>query len=330
MAKSKKKKKPAGKKHVKAAVVERKTVQAKKFPLKTVIIIFAVLAAVQMVYFTLKAVKQSKKPGLVTSWNYSTGGVTSMAEYGGHLYVLNSQSGLVYKYAKMDGTLLSKFKVNDWIGGAAETSAGETFILTRNNRILKYDSEGKPAGEAIIPVEAGLSWLALDSKDNIIAANYNKGKIYKLSPSMEKIFEAGGKGVGREMFDNIGRIYAGPGDSVYCVNWIYTGSSAKKKKMEVKIFSAKGKFIRSWLVKGIKKYSPLEDIAVGSSGNVYINCHFGSYVMVYNSKGRVLGSFDRDKNKMFYTAVPSAIAGGKEGLIFIATSKIGVFKEIKY
>jgi hypothetical protein len=107
-------------------------------------------------------------------------------------------------------------------------------------------------------------------------------------------------------------------------------NNMKDAKMEIKIFSADGKYKNSWLVKGMKSFDGFTNMAIAQNGDVYMNVLQDKRIYVYNNKGKLLGSFNENDKKTFTIQYTASITGGKNGLIYVCTYKIGVFGVIDY
>ena len=332
MAKRKTKKAAsAAKRKAKAAATPRvKTAEAPRKPGKGIFLIaalcvFALLVAAEMYYVSKKSAVRSMRPQFVKSWAKSHKGVTSIAAYSNHLYMIDNTRGSVYKYDRQNGTLLKIYEYEEGVYGAAEASGGTLFILHKNNTITRISSGDKVLGKIPLGGIQIAGWIDIDSNDNLFISDKGTGKITKFSPEMEKTAEFGGSGTGKDKFIQLAKVFTAPDDTIYCVNRV------ERKSMDIKIFTNDGKFKKSWPVKQIQEFSGLENIAVSPSGEVYINSFDASKVFVFDNNGKFLSTFETDTAKRFVITYPASLCGDKkEDLLYVDTHQLGIFNYIKY
>jgi hypothetical protein len=307
-----------------APVVTGKSSMLKKI-LITFFAVFLAANIVELFVFMGKAMHKQNYPVLATQWAHNYTGCTSIGEYGGYIYGIDNTRGDVYINKKDSGQLVTKLNFKEGVYSALEDSAGVIWVLARTGEVLKVDpgnfrtvSRIKPEGSV------SASWMDIDSKDNFYIANPSSSVITKYDRNFKKLLAFGGRSEGNDGFFNLGKIFTGPGDEIYCMNYLKTG------KLEIKIFASDGKFINAWTVYGIKSFDGLTNMAIAPDGDAYINDSGQSKVFVFNNKGNMLGSFSGTEDKSFSIVYIASITGGKNGLIYVATHDMGVFKTIDY
>lgn len=322
--------KKSGKKAVKKIVSTPAAVAAaapKKSGLMMVVIAAIVLFTAAEIYIVVQNnIRQSKKPEFVQSWpsEYKKG-LTSMGEYGNYLYVVdNTTTGFVYKTDKRDGKLTYLYQLPELVYSAVEDSKGDIYILDKKNTVQVFYANNKPKRKIKLEGMEAAGWMEVDGKDNFYVVDLTNSYITKYDSDFNKVARFGGRGDGSGNFTNAGKVFAGPNDTLYCVNMLDTN------KAQIKILDSNGKFKKAWPVKNLKKFSFLENLAVLPDGYVYINSFEGSSIFVFDANGKFMGSFDTDKSKRFLVTYPSSMTGGKNGLLYVATHQLAAFKPIKY
>jgi hypothetical protein len=328
MAKKKVKAPSSRKKNVAVPVAAPKVVEPVKKPNNMMAIMLAVVIVfvVAEIYFvTVKTIRQSKRPFYVNSWIHNYKGCTSIGEYGNYIYAIDNTRGDVYKTDKVSGQLEKILSFPEGVYSALENSKGELYILTKSNEVFLVDGKTYKTIKKIKPEGITDSiWMEIDSKDNFFIVSPTSSTVVKYGPDFNKLLVFGGRGDDKQNLSGIGKVFAGPKDELYVMN------SYKPGFMEVKVFDNNGKFLRAWPINNIKKFDALTNMAVAPDGNVYINAYEESKIYVFSGTGKFLGSFDGDKDKRFQIVYAASITGGKNGLIYIHTHKLVVFKTINY
>jgi sugar lactone lactonase YvrE len=284
------------------------------------------LVVVAEVYFiTVTSIRQSKRPLYVNSWAHQYKGLTSVGEYGNFLYGIDNTRGDVYKTDKNTGVLEKILSFSEGVNSAVADSKDDIFILTKDNQIFKVDGRTyKTVKKFKIGDMKEISWMEIDSKDNLFFSSPSSGLVAKYDPDFKKLLQFGGPSEDKGGISSAAKIFAGPKDDMYVMD------AYKPGEIAIKIFDDNGKFIRSWPVKKIKKFDSLTNMAVAADGNVYINSYDESKIYVFGPAGKFLGSFDGDKDKRFQIIYAASITGGKSGLIYVVTHQLVVFKTINY
>ncbi|HRU38578.1 MAG TPA: NHL repeat-containing protein [Candidatus Goldiibacteriota bacterium] len=294
--------------------------------LMVVLGVFILFTAAEILLVVQKTVRQGKKPEFVTSFpNEFKKGLTSLGEYGNHLYAVDSTTnGFVYKVSKKDGRLVKLYQIPEMVCSAVEDKNGDVYILDKQNTVQVFSSKDEPKKKIPLDGIKGACWLELDMKGNFYVIDCGSSMITKYDQDFNKKASFGGQGEGKAAFKSLGKLFAAPNGDLYCVNML------KLNEAQIKILDANGKFKKAWPVKAMSKFSDLANLAITPDGYVYINAFENSLIYVYDSNGKFMGSFDTDAQKRFLITFPPSIAGGKEGLLYIPTHSLGVFKPIHY
>src|ERR1035437_5194482 len=288
--------------------------------------VLVIFTSVEIFMVAQQKIKQNKRPEFIMSWpsEYKKG-LTSMGEYGDFIYgVENTSTGLVYKIDKKDGSLAFLFQLPELVYSAVQDSKGDIYILDKKNTIHVFGPDNKLKKKITVDDAKTAGWIEVDSKDNFYVVDLTSSIITKYDPNFKKIFSFGGRGIGNENFTNVGKVFDGPNDQLYCVNML------DENKAQIKIFDSNGKYKKSWLIKNVKKFTFLENLAILPDGYVYLNSFADSLIYVFDNNGKFKGTFDTDIGKKFLITSPSSITGGKNGIIYVATHDLVAFKPIKY
>jgi hypothetical protein len=323
------------KKSTKSGVVRRKTKAAEVPVIKAVepvkkpnnmfmviLAVFVIFTVAEIFFITAKNARESKRPFYVDSWPHNYKGSTSIGEYGNYLYALDNTRGDAYKTDKATGVMVKIFSFPVGLWSFMENSKGEMYVLTKTNEVLVLDPKTYKTVQTIQleGIKDGL-WMDVDSKDNFYIVGSTTGYITKFGPGFKKILSFGGRGDEKGSMSGPSKVFVGPKDDLYVMNSYAPG------KLEVKIYDENGKFLRSWPITKIKK---LTNMAVAADGNVYVNSYEESKIFVFSPTGKFLSSFDGDKDKKFQIMYAASLTGGKNGLIYVHTHKMGIFKTINY
>jgi hypothetical protein len=327
---AKKKAKAVAAKKKAAAPVNRavKAAETAKKPGSMVMVLLAavVLVVIGEIYFiTMKSIRESKKPFYVNSWPHQYKGLTSIGEYGNYIYGIDNTRGDVYKTEKTTGTLEKILNFTEGVSSAVQNSKGDIYILDKTNDVIQVDGKTyKTVKKFKIEDVKDVSWMELDSKDNFFFTSSSSGLISKYSPDLKKVLQFGGRGEGKGAVNSPAKIFAGSNDDMYVMD------SFRPGEVQVEVFDDNGKFIKSWPVKNIKKFDSLTNMAIAADGNVYINAYEESKIYVYGPSGKFMSSFDGDKDKRFQIVYAASVTGGKNGLIYVVTHKMAIFKTMTY
>ncbi|MCE5300642.1 MAG: NHL repeat-containing protein [Spirochaetia bacterium] len=290
-----------------------------------VLAVFLLVTAVEVYFVSMKAVRQSKRPLYVNSWPHNYKGCTSIGEYGNYIYAVDNTRGDVYKTNKQNGVLEKILSFPEGTYSAMEDAAGNIYVLTKNDGVFCIDGKTYKTKEKIKLDEVkNPIWMDIDSKGNFFVVSADTNTVVKYDNAFTKITVFGGNGEEKSSLSGAGKVIVGPNDNVYVMN------APKNNTMEIKQYDNDGKFIRMWPVTNMNKFDSLTNLAIAADGNVYINVYQESRINVYSPSGKYLGSFDSDKDKKFQIIYAASITGGREGLLYVYTHKMAVFKTIKY
>jgi outer membrane protein assembly factor BamB len=314
----------------KAALPEApvKPVESVKKPNSMLLLIlaaFVLLTAGEIYLMGVKSARESKKPVYVKSWPNHYHGLTSVGQYGGFIYGVDGERGVVYKTNKETGSLDKLLTYTEGVNTALENSKGEFYILMKTSEIFQVDPVTYKTIRKLRP--GGMTdayWMDVDSKDDILLISASTGKIAKFSKDFVKIKEFAGRGDDKGSLNAPGKIFVDSMDQVYALENKGPGALA------VKVYDNDGKFLRSWNVTKVKKFDQLTSLAIANDGNVYINSFDEKKIYVFNAAGKYLGSFDTDKDRKFQIAYIPAMTGAKDGNIYVATHMFATFKPIVY
>ncbi|MGD0566560.1 MAG: hypothetical protein ABSA34_04420 [Candidatus Goldiibacteriota bacterium] len=308
-----------------AVLPPQKPVFKYKNLLAIAVAVLIIISIFEVIPFVSGSFKKVKNPALLYSWTHNYGGCTSISECGPNIYGIDNTRGDIYVNEKVAGTFLKKVTIPEGVLTISGDSAGNIFVLDRKNEILKLDPKTfKTVKKTALEGAGNYSWMDIDSKDNFYAANSSTQQIVKFNSSFVKTGAFGGPGGGREGFDYLGKIAAGPGDDIYALNFL------KDRKLEIKVFTSDGKYKYNWTADSMKSIDSYSGIAVAPDGDVYLSSMNDAAVYVYSAQGRHLGTFNQDDAKTFTITYIASICGGRNGVIYVATSKMAAFGVINY
>lgn len=292
---------------------------------KKVIVAIAVVAAVLLIvgeiaFVVSKQGRANKKPILISTWDVKYGGQIGMPVSGNHLYVIDSNWNQIQKREKINGKHIITYKFDITPLWAGENSAGEVFVMLRNqDKIFKMEGT-KPVEYIKGGLQKAINFV-IDSDDNFVVADGGSAKIIKFNPQGEKMLEMGGRGSGKGKFFNIGKVTIDHKDNIYAID---TGTP-----LMVKSFSKQGDFIREWKLP-LARLHGLENLAVTNDGNVYINDWNDATIKVFNSRGKALGKFTHNEGMTYKIGAPGAFSGGWDNYIYVGSHNVAVFEPIDY
>jgi len=220
--------------------------------------------------------------------------------------------------------LINLYQLPELVYSAVEDSKGCVYILDKRDTVHVFTPDDKPKKKIKLDGIQAACWLEIDSTDNFYVIDCSNSVISKYDPDFNKMASFGGRGEGKNKFKSVGKIFAGPNDDLYCINMLNLNEA------QIKILDSNGSFKKAWQVKNMRKFSDLASLAITKDGYVYINAFEDSRINVYDNNGRFMGSFDTDGSKKYLITFPPSIAGGKNGLLYIPTHGLAVFKPIKY
>ncbi len=296
----------------------------KKNPFIVPVIIAVVLMAIAAeIYFVVqKEMALNKKPVFVKKWKGEYKGQIGIPVYGDNLYVIDNQQNQVKIFDKMSGNVKGVIETKKTPMWAVQTSKGNVFVLVSgSNKLLKYEEE-KKTGEIVLNGFSSPAGLAVDSTDNLYVSEHGTNKIHKFNLKGKKLKEFGGRGGSKDKFEKIGRIFTGPDDKIYALDY-------GKDKGYIKIFKPNGKLVNSFGI-DVESLTGLENIAIMHDGNMYVNDFKGSQILVYNPGGKLISKFNYDRDGRFKIAYPGSISGGYDNRLYVASHAIGIFEAIEY
>lgn len=287
-------------------------------------ILFAVIVVAEVYFVMQKSARESKRPVFVSSLDKSYAGITSMGEYGSHIYVTNAENGEVRKIDKNTGKILQIIDVTDGAIYTLENMAGQTYVLTKKNSIIIYNENMKEIKRLALQGITQAVWFDIDKDDNIYVADGPNGKITSFDKDFNKLTTFGGNGINKDQFIGLAKLKVSSNGEIYA----FESSGNNTGRMHV--MSNTGKTRLVYKVDRLSKISFLTNFVITPDGYVYFNDFEGNCVVIYNPKGEYMGKFDTDTAKSFLITYPAAIAGGNNGLIYVATHRLGIFSPIKY
>ncbi len=291
-------------------------------PIVAAVIVIAIIVLEMMVSIN-KEKQMTKKPEIVKYWTGVYKGPWGMMMYGDNFYIADHDQSQMQKYNKMTGELITAYTIGTNIEPiwAAESKAGDTYIITRNSGILyRFAGQKKIAEMKLDGVNNPVN-MAINSKDVLYISEGSTAKVIKFDLNGAKHGEFGGIGGGSSQFkQSIGRLFIDSKDNILVI---------EPSDMMVKVFNSKDQFLRQWKIT-VQKPFGFEGLATTPDGDVYVNDYNGSQILVYNEQGKQIGKFDRDLTGNFVISYPASICGGNDGYVYVCTHHIAIFKAIKY
>ena len=320
MAKKKKSVKSAPKTEVKAVPVKAEKGNSALIMIIAVIVI--ALTAFESIVIVNNDKQMKKKPVLVGSYKAIYHSVICSVVYNSDYISIDEYVNQIQVQDKMTGAVKGIFEGKDgqpiW---CAETKDGMIFAILKNSNVVWAIKNYKKSAEFTMADCQSPSGIVADSQDNLIIADSKTGKIFKYNTKGEKLAEFAGYGDGKDKNAlPIGKIFIDAKDNVFAL----TGGTCG-----VKGFTKDGKFLTEFKLL-TNEVCQLADIAPTPDGNLYINYFNGSEVLVYNTKGKLIGRFSKDVTGNFAISSPGTIAGGTDGFVYVGTYAVGVFNPIKY
>jgi|GEM_PF-3131657 hypothetical protein len=284
--------------------------------------LLAVFTAVEIIGPINKSSMVFHEPDLITRWKTGpqTKGVTSVYLYGNNLYYMDSTRGEMDKYDVMTGRYYAKYAVPQGIISMGQRANGDVLALSKQNFLMVFGG-GSAAGpvQETLPGCGNAASMAVDSKDNILVLDAAAKSVIKYGPGLKIISEFGARELNAPE-----RIYAGPDDRVYVLDYV------SGQKIYAVIFSSTGKFIRKFKVMQSKQLMHYEGLAITPKGELYINDLQGGFVDVFSDTGWHLGRFKSASDGVSAIIYPAGICGGGEGFFVVPVYEALVMKNIKF
>lgn len=332
MAKKKAKKK-VGMKQKKTSRKKEKQVEAgkenvsaakKKNPFIVPVIIAVVLLAIAAeIYFVAqKEMKLNKKPVFVKKWKGTYKSHEGIPVYGQNMYIIDYKQNQIQVYDKTSGSVKTIIETKGRPQWAVETTKGDVLVMISGSNVLKKYQNGKMTGEIALAGSANPVGMAIDSEDNLYVSEHGSNKIIKYNIKGKKLMEFGGRGGSKDKFEKIGKVFDGPEDKIYALDY---GDGS----VSVRVFTSKGKFVKGFKTH-IEQPVGLEKIVIMQDGNMYINDFNGSRIFVYNPGGKLISRFNYDKDGRFKITYPASISGGEDNRLYVASHAMGIFEAIEY
>nr|HPI04644.1 hypothetical protein [Candidatus Goldiibacteriota bacterium] len=285
-----------------------------------IIVAVVVLLAAEMAFVISKQAQANKKPVLVSAWDVQYGTQVGMPVSGSSLYVIDSRLNQIKSYEKMDGKLKETYQFDSVPKWAGEMSDGRVFVLLNDAPVI-YEMKKNKAVEFITEGMKQPINFVIDSENSIIVSDQGTGKIIKYDSTGNKVFEIGGRGMGKGKFLGNGRVTVDNKDNIY----VLEGGAP----FMVKIFDKAGKFLKEWKMP-VKQMRGMENLAVTHDGNVYINDWNDSTIKVFSNNGKLLGKFINDAAMTYKIGAPGAFSGGPDNYIYVGSHNMAVFEPVKY
>jgi outer membrane protein assembly factor BamB len=266
--------------------------------------------------------RMGKKPVVLARWKpgAESTGQTSMYINSGSLYMVDASRGTMLKYDLMTGKFLTKYSLPQGLYSVAQFSNGDLIAASAGNTLVRF-KPGSDKPQAPVTAEgcSGLSFLDVDSNDNLLAVDAARNVVIKYDNKLKKISEFGGGAL-----TGAKKAYVGPQNSVYVLD------GEPGNRLSVKIFSEDGSLRKKFRVLKDKPLSGLESLAISPGGNVYINNMGGNEIYCYAPSGKILGHFGSTADNPAVMTYPSGIAGTTDGKLFVPTYEWLVLQDIKY
>jgi DNA-binding beta-propeller fold protein YncE len=181
--------------------------------------------------------------------------------------------------------------------------------------IDKWDSEGSGDGQLSTPHS-----IDVDSNNgNVYLADSGNNRVQKFTTDGEFITKWGSKGTENGQFEGLHDVTIDPtGKFVYTLE---LGNNHRVQK-----FTADGQFISWWAYEetgGEKSYKDPHQLAIDSSGNVYLPDKGGAKVLKFDSNGKFITKWGSEGtgNSQFKTPHGVAIDAGNNYLEILPTNK---------
>ena len=189
----------------------------------------------------------------------------------------------------------------------AVNSKGDIYLFHRGKHpILCVDAEGKLLrswGDDVIGTPHG---LRVDRHDNVWVTDMGRHRVLKFDPSGKLLLAlgTGQAGTANDEFDRPTDIAFGPKDEIFISDG-YGNSRVMK-------FSAEGRFLKSWGMRGTKdgEFHLPHSIIRDGQGRLLVGDRENERIQIFDDEGQWLATWNG--------FAPYGLAINKEGLLFVA------------
>lgn len=289
----------------------------------TNIIVFSVfvLLFVEMILVLINQLNINKRPVLVGKWEPSYKQQAGMPVFKENLYIIDTGANQVKRHNKLDGTLIEIFNTENRPVFVVESSVGDVYIAEfGTGGVFKYIN-GKKEEFISFPGIKEMIGLAINSKDNFIAGDYESGKIFIYDLSGNVIKQFAGIGANKGKFKKLGKVFTDGEDNIYAFDTGYP--------LRICIFDKQGGFKRDFSIR-VKRFFGPESIVVTNDGNIYVSNLNNNSIDVFNSRGLMIGNFNTALNSDYRIGAPGAFSGGSDGRLYVGSNFVAVFEAIRY
>lgn len=243
--------------------------------------------------------------------------VTDVSLYGFHLFDLrvNDYKVVTPKPVKLTSPV-----------GAAFTTDGRLLVADSvMKKVFVFSSKGDFAGEfaSLFPFQRPTS-IAVSPLDNSIwVSDTLAHRVFKFSPTGEKLFTLGKRGDGEGEFNYPTGITAGKDGRLYVCDTL---------NARMQIFSPTGKFLFKFGRHGDSTgdFAHPKSVTLDSEGHIYIVDGLFDAVQIFDEKGRLLLVFGQRGQKKGEFYVPSSIIVDEKDRIFVSDSYNGRVQIFQY
>ncbi|MBN2261094.1 MAG: choice-of-anchor D domain-containing protein [Clostridiales bacterium] len=154
---------------------------------------------------------------VISSYDFEINHIDGLGCSGRYLYAINSFAGILYKIDFTSKTVVSYWKINDYVGGAVSFGGSRNSVFVSDllhKKIFEISLISKKI-VTIIEMESPAYGLAYSESNNVLFAGINNNKILAIDPDNKRILKT----------INSTSISGLASDEIFIHNWL--GSSAK-------------------------------------------------------------------------------------------------------
>lgn len=233
------------------------------------------------------------------------------------LYVADAESGAVKQY-RNDGTLVAAWSGFRRPVAVAPTDRAVYVADFLSDQIVTLDSDGRVLGRwgrhGTAPGEFDApAGIAVDRRGNIYVSDFYNHRIQKFDAAGRFVVEWGGRGRTR------GRFRYPAGIAIDAHGNVFVADAFNNR---VQVFSSEGTYLRQWggIGFGIGGGWPgwfrlAKDIALDTTGNVYVADAFNDRVQKFTPTGKLLSVWQPNDPAPRY---PSGVAVDPDGTAYVA------------